>query len=89
MLAKVGRLRELRIAVKAENRKGFGMMTGILKEGSTGARTLPMASNKVLPEIPIPSWLLAASKTRRHCLDFLSTAEILAPIRLLFRFLIE
>ena len=30
------------------------MMTGILEAGSTGVRTLPVASNKVLPEILIP-----------------------------------
>ena len=51
------------------------MTTGILEEGSTGARTLLMASNKVLLEILIPSWLLAASETRRHRTDFLSTAS--------------
>ena len=77
----VGELRELRVAdglVEAENRKGSGMTTGILEAGSTGARTLPMASNKVLPEILIPSWLLTASETRRHRLDFLSTASFWA-----------
>ena len=42
--------------VEAENRKGSGMTTaGILEAGSTGAKTLPMASNKVLPEILIPN----------------------------------
>ena len=41
--------------VEAENRKGSGMITGILEARSTRARTLPMASNKVLPEIPIPN----------------------------------
>ena len=41
--------------VEVENRKGSGMTTGILKTGSTGARTLPMASNKVLPEMLIPN----------------------------------
>ena len=35
--------------------KGSGMTTGSLEAGSTGARTLPMASNKVLPEILIPN----------------------------------
>ena len=39
--------------VKAENQKGSGMTTGILEAGSIGLRTLPMASNKVLPEILI------------------------------------
>ena len=34
-----------------------------------------MASNKLLPKMPIPSWLLAASETHRHRLDFLSTAS--------------
>ena len=29
--------------VEVENRKGSGMMTGILEAGSTWARTLPMA----------------------------------------------
>ena len=56
---KVGGLRELSIVdgfmadglVEVENRKGSGMTTGILEAGSTGARALPMASNKVLPEI--------------------------------------
>ena len=41
--------------VEVEIRKGSGMMTGILEAGKTGARTLPMASNKVLPEILIPN----------------------------------
>ena len=61
--------------VEVENRKGSGMTTGILGAESAGTRTLPMASNKVLPEILIPSWLLAASETRRHRLDLLSTAS--------------
>ena len=61
--------------VDAENRKGSGMAAGVLEGGSTGARTLPVASNKVLPEMQIPSWLLAASETRQHRLDFLSTAS--------------
>ena len=51
------------------------MTTGILEEGSTGAPTLSMTSNKVLPEILISSWLLAASESRRHRFDFLSTAS--------------
>ena len=54
---KVGGLRELSMVdgfmadglVEAENRKSSGITTGILEAGSTGARTLPMASNKVLP----------------------------------------
>ena len=62
-LAKVGGLRELSMVdgfmadglVEAEKRKGSGMTTGILEAGSTGPRTLPMASNKVLPEILILS----------------------------------
>ena len=41
--------------VKAEKRKCSGMTTGILEAGSTGARTQPMGSNKVLPRILIPS----------------------------------
>ena len=69
LLVNVERLRELRMAdglmadglVEVENRKGSGMTTRSLEEGSTGARTLQMASNKVLPEILIPSWLLAAT----------------------------
>ena len=60
---KVGGMRELSMVdgfmadglVEAENRKGSGMTTGILEAGSTGARTLPIASNKVLPEILIPN----------------------------------
>ena len=39
--------------VEVENRKGSGMTTGILEAGSSGAQTLPMASNKVLLEILI------------------------------------
>ena len=39
--------------VEVENQKGSGMTTEILEAGSNGARTLPMASNKVLPEILI------------------------------------
>ena len=50
--------------VDAENRKGSGIMTGIL--------------GKVLPEILILSWLLAALETRRHRLNFLSTASFRA-----------
>ena len=60
---KVGGLREQRMAdglVEVENRKGSGMTTRILVAGSTGAQRLPMESNKVLPEILIPGWLLAA-----------------------------
>ena len=56
--------------VEAENQKGSGMTTGISEAGNTGERTLPMASNKVLLEILILSWLLAASDTSQHRLDF-------------------
>ena len=73
-----GRLRDLRMAnglVDAENQKGFDMTTGILEAGSTGTQILPMASNKVLPEMLIHSWLIATSETYRHRLDFLSTAS--------------
>ena len=41
--------------VEVETRKGSGKTTGILEAGSTGARIQPMASNKVFPEILIPS----------------------------------
>ena len=41
--------------VETEKRKGPGLMTGILETGSTGARIQPMASNKVFPEILIPT----------------------------------
>ena len=41
--------------VETEKRKGSGLTTGILEEGSTGARIQPMASSKVFPEILIPS----------------------------------
>ena len=41
--------------LEAEKRKGLGMTTGILEVGSTGARIQPMASNKVFPEMLIPS----------------------------------
>ena len=41
--------------VEAENRKGSGMTTGILEAGGNGTRRLPMASNRVLPEILIPN----------------------------------
>ena len=64
--------------MEAENRKGSGMTAGIFEAGSTGARTLPMASNKVLPEILILSWLLAASETHRHRLDFFSAVSFKA-----------
>ena len=73
MLVKVWGLRDLRMvdgSVDAGSRKGSGMLTGILEAGSTGARTRPIASNKVLLEMLIPSWLLAASETRLHKLDF-------------------
>ena len=39
----------------AEKRKGSGLTTGILEAGSTGARKLPMASNKGLPEMLTPN----------------------------------
>ena len=63
VLVKVGELRELSMidgfmadgSAEVENRKGSGITTGILEAGSNGARTLPMASNKVLPEILIPN----------------------------------
>ena len=63
LLVKVGGLREFSMVdgfmadglVEVENRKGSGMTTGILEVGSTGTRTLPMASTKVLPEILIPN----------------------------------
>ena len=63
LLVKVWGLRELSIVdgfmayglVEAEKRKGSGMTTGILEAGSTGMWTLPMASNKVRPEILIPN----------------------------------
>ena len=41
--------------VETENRKDSGMTTGTLEAGSTGARALPMASNKALPEILTPN----------------------------------
>ena len=63
LLVGVGGLRELSMVdgfmadglVEAEKRKGSGMTTEILEAGSAGAGTLPMASNKVFPEILIPS----------------------------------
>ena len=63
LLVGVGGLRELSIVgsfmvdglVEVEKWKGSGMTTGILEAGSTGTQTLPMASNKVLSEILIPS----------------------------------
>ena len=39
----------------AGKRKGSGRTKGILGAGSTGARKLPMASNKVLPEMLTPN----------------------------------
>ena len=41
--------------LETEKRKGSGLTTGILEAGNTGAGKLPMASNKVLPEILMPS----------------------------------
>ena len=63
LLVKTGGLREFSMVdgfvadglVDAEKWKGPGMTTGILEAGSTGARIQPMASNKVFPEILIPS----------------------------------
>ena len=62
-LVKVGGLCGFRMAggfvLGAEKRKGSGLTTGILEAGSTGARKLPMASNKVFPEMLTPDfWLL-------------------------------
>ena len=49
-LVKVGGLCELRMTggfvLVAENWKGSGLTMGILEAGSTGARKLPLASNK-------------------------------------------
>ena len=58
LLVGVGGLTKLSMVdglVGAEKRKGSGNDDWNLEAGSTGARTLPMASNKVLPEILIPS----------------------------------
>ena len=63
LLVKTGVLREFSMVggfladgfVEAEKRKGSGMTTGSLESGSTGALIQPMASNKVFPEILIPS----------------------------------
>ena len=83
-LVKVGGLCEFRMTggfmLVAEKRKGSGRTTGILEAGSTGARKLPMASNKVFPEMLTPNCLLAASETRRHRLDFISTASFGAVV---------
>ena len=75
LLVKVGGggLRDFRMAddlADAETQNGSGMTTGSLEAGSIGAQTLSMASNKVLPEILIPSWLFAALETRRHRLGW-------------------
>ena len=73
-LVKVAGLWEFRMVAgfvfETEKWKGSGLTTGILEAGSTGARKLPMASNNVFPEILMPSWLFAASETRRHRLTF-------------------
>ena len=63
LLVGVGGLRELSMVdsfmadglVEADKWKGSGMKTGSLEAGSAGARTLPVASNKVHPELLIPS----------------------------------
>ena len=59
LLVKLGGLWEFSMVggfvVETEKRKGSGLTTGILEAGSTGARIQPMASNKVFPEILIPS----------------------------------
>ena len=63
LLVKTGGLREFSLVdgfvadglVEAEKRKGLGMTTRILEAGSTGPRIQPMASNKVFPEMLIPS----------------------------------
>ena len=62
LLVKVGGLTESSMVngfmayglMEVENRKGSGRTTGILEAGSTGARKLPMASNKVLSGMLIP-----------------------------------
>ena len=41
--------------LETDKQKGSGLTTGILEAGSTGARIQPMASNKVFPEMLIPS----------------------------------
>ena len=41
--------------LETEKRKGSGFTTGIFEAGNTGARIQPMVSNKVFPEILIPS----------------------------------
>ena len=58
LLVKAGGLREFSMVdglVEAEKWKGSGMTTGILEAGSIGVGIQPMASNKVFPEILIPS----------------------------------
>ena len=40
---------------ETEERKGSGLTTGSLEAGSTGGRIQLMASNKVFPEMLIPS----------------------------------
>ena len=41
--------------LETEKEKGSDLTTAILEAGSTGARKQPMASNKVFPEMLIPS----------------------------------
>ena len=51
-------------------RKVFGLGA----EG-TGGRRCPIASNRLLAAMSTPKWVLAASETLRHILDFLSIAS--------------
>ena len=58
-LIKVGGLCEFRMTggfvLGAGKRKGSGLTKGILEAGSTVARKLPIASNKILPEMLTPN----------------------------------
>ena len=60
------------------NLKGAALLVrkvfGLGAEGA-GGRRWPIASNRLLSAISTPKWVLAASETLRHILDFLSIAS--------------
>ena len=51
-------------------REGFG-----LEAEDAGVRRWPTASNRLLPATTTPKWVLVASESLRHILNFLSFAS--------------
>ena len=56
------------------NLKGASLLVRRVLVWGRGRRR-PVTSNKLLPVMSAPKWVLAASETLRHTLDFLSIAS--------------